>query len=135
MDTVLTVAIGAVGLGVMILVHESGHFLAARAAGVHVEIFSLGWGKRLIGVQRGGTWYQISWFPFGGYCKMRGDEVLRGGQDTWTPGLTEQGAFFAAGPWQRIAIVAAGPIMGPPGRTPRYTEAELESLRALGYIR
>lgn len=105
-----TGAIGVVGLGVMILVHESGHFLAARAAGVHVEIFSLGWGKRLIGLKRGGTWYQISWFPFGGYCKMRGDEVLRGGLDTWTPGLTEQGAFLAAGPWQRIAIVAAGPI-------------------------
>ncbi len=111
MDTALTVAIGVVGLGVMILVHESGHFLAARAAGVHVEIFSLGWGKRLVGVQRAGTWYQISWFPFGGYCKMRGDEVLRGaGQDEWTPGLTEQGAFFAAGPWQRIGIVAAGPL-------------------------
>ncbi len=107
---VLTVAIGVVGLGVMILVHESGHFLAARAAGVHVEIFSLGWGKRLVGVQRRGTWYQISWFPFGGYCKMRGDEVLRGGADAWTPGLTEHGAFFAAGPWQRIAIVAAGPV-------------------------
>ena len=110
MDTVLTVAFGVVGLGVMILVHESGHFLAARAAGVHVEIFSLGWGKRLVGVQRAGTWYQISWFPFGGYCKMRGDEVMRGGPDAWTPGLTEHGAFFAAGPWRRIAIVAAGPI-------------------------
>ena len=110
MDTVLTIVIGVVGLGVMILVHESGHFLAARAAGVHVEIFSLGWGKRLVGVQRGGTWYQISWFPFGGYCKMRGDEVLRGGPDAWTPGLTEHGAFFAAGPWRRIAIVAAGPV-------------------------
>ena len=107
----LTVAIGVIGLGVMILVHESGHFLAARAAGVHVEIFSIGWGRRLVGVQRGGTWYQISWFPFGGYCKMRGDEVLRGAvQDEWTPGLTEQGAFFAAGPWRRIAIVAAGPL-------------------------
>ncbi len=110
MDTVLTIVIGVVGLGVMILVHEAGHFLAARAAGVHVEIFSLGWGKRLIGLQRGGTWYQISWFPFGGYCKMRGDEVLRGGSDAWTPGLTEHGAFFAAGPWRRIAIVAAGPV-------------------------
>ncbi len=111
MDTVLTVAFGAIGLGVMILVHESGHFLAARAAGVHVEIFSIGWGRRLAGVQRGGTWYQISWFPFGGYCKMRGDEVLRGAAgDDWPQAMTEPGAFFAAGPWRRIAIVAAGPL-------------------------
>ncbi len=111
MDTVLTVAFGVIGLGVMILVHESGHFLAARAAGVHVEIFSIGWGRRLAGVQRGGTWYQLSWFPFGGYCKMRGDEVLRGAAgDDWTPAMTEPGAFFAASPWRRIAIVAAGPL-------------------------
>lgn len=111
MDTVLTVAFGVIGLGVMILVHESGHFLAARAAGVHVEIFSIGWGRRLAGVQRGGTWYQLSWFPFGGYCKMRGDEVLRGAAgDDWTQAATEPGAFFAASPWRRIAIVAAGPL-------------------------
>lgn len=111
MDTVLTVAFGVIGLGVMILVHESGHFLAARAAGVHVEIFSIGWGRRLAGVQRGGTWYQLSWFPFGGYCKMRGDEVLRGAAgDDWTQAMTEPGAFFAASPWRRIAIVAAGPL-------------------------
>lgn len=111
MDTVLTIAFGAIGLGVMILVHEAGHFLAARAAGVHVEIFSIGWGRRLVGVQRGGTWYQLSWFPFGGYCKMRGDEVLRGaaGED-WSQAATEPGAFFAASPWRRIAIVAAGPL-------------------------
>lgn len=111
MDTVLTVAFGAIGLGVMILVHEAGHFLAARAAGVHVEIFSIGWGRRLVGVQRGGTWYQLSWFPFGGYCKMRGDEVLRGAAgDDWTQAMTEPGSFFAASPWRRIAIVAAGPL-------------------------
>lgn len=111
MDTVLTIAFGAIGLGVMILVHEAGHFLAARAAGVHVEIFSIGWGRRLVGVQRGGTWYQLSWFPFGGYCKMRGDEVLRGAAgDDWSQAATEPGAFFAASPWRRIAIVAAGPL-------------------------
>lgn len=111
MDTVLTIAFGAIGLGVMILVHEAGHFLAARAAGVHVEIFSIGWGRRLVGVQRGGTWYQLSWFPFGGYCKMRGDEVLRGAAgDDWSQAINEPGAFFAASPWRRIAIVAAGPL-------------------------
>ena len=115
MDTVLTIAIGVLGIGVMILVHELGHYLAARAAGVHVEIFSIGWGRRLVGVRRGGTWYQISVFPFGGYCKMRGDEVLRGaGREEWTPSTTERslekGAFFAVGPWRRIAIIVAGPL-------------------------
>ena len=81
----LAIAIGVIGLGLMIVIHEAGHFFEARAAGVHVEIFSLGWGRRLAGVKWRGTWYQVSWFPFGGYCKMRGDEVMRGGdQSRWT---------------------------------------------------
>lgn len=115
MYTVLTIMFGVLGIGLMIVVHELGHYMAARAVKVHVEIFSIGWGKRLAGLRRGGTWYQISWFPFGGYCKMRGDEILRGagGEDFASSGAdqsTDEGAFFGVGPWRRIAIIAAGPI-------------------------
>ena len=72
-----TIFFGILGLGIMVLIHELGHFLAAKANGVEVEVFSLGWGRRMVGFERGGTSYQISWFPLGGYCKMKGDEGLR----------------------------------------------------------
>lgn len=107
----VTILFGILGLGIMILVHELGHFLAAKANGVEVEVFSLGWGRRMVGVQHRGTWYQISWFPLGGYCKMKGDSALR---EAWRNDNaafpTEPGSFFAASPWRRIAIIAAGPL-------------------------
>ena len=59
----------------MVFVHELGHFVAAKMNGVAVEVFSLGWGPRMVGFTRGGTTYQISWFPIGGYCKMKGELV------------------------------------------------------------
>ncbi|MGA2611702.1 MAG: site-2 protease family protein, partial [Terriglobia bacterium] len=61
-------------LGLMIFVHELGHFLAAKFFGVRVLVFSLGFGKRLLHLTRGDTDYRISALPFGGYVKMAGDD-------------------------------------------------------------
>ena len=58
----------------MILVHEFGHFAAAKLLGVRVEVFSIGFGKRLLGFRRGDTDYRISALPLGGYVKMTGRE-------------------------------------------------------------
>jgi regulator of sigma E protease len=106
-----TILFGVFGLGFMVFVHELGHFLAARANGVHVDVFSVGWGSKLVGFERNGTTYQISWFPLGGYCKMRGDDALRDasrlGNDA---ALTEPGSFYAAAVWRRITIILAGPL-------------------------
>jgi len=68
-------ALGAMILviGVMILVHEWGHFVIARLFGVRVDIFSIGFGPRLTGWRRGPTDYRISALPIGGYVKMAGD--------------------------------------------------------------
>ena len=63
----------AIGLGVMVLVHEWGHFVVARLFGVRVEVFSIGFGPRLWGVRRGPTDYRISALPLGGYVRMAGD--------------------------------------------------------------
>lgn len=108
---VITILFGILGLGIMVFVHELGHFLAAKANGVQVEVFSLGWGRQMIGYRWRGTTYQISWFPLGGYCKMKGDEGLR---EAWRLGSDEvrqeSGSFFAAGAWRRIAIIVAGPL-------------------------
>jgi regulator of sigma E protease len=59
---------------VLILVHETGHLVAAKKAGIRVEVFSLGMGKRLAGIRVGDTDYRLSLIPFGGYCKMAGED-------------------------------------------------------------
>ncbi len=92
-------------LGVMILVHEFGHFAAAKLLGVRVEVFSIGFGKRLIGFRRGETDYRISILPFlGGYVKMAGENPM----DTHSG---DPGEFMAHPRWHRFIIAAAGPSM------------------------
>ena len=91
-------------LGVMIFVHELGHFLAAKFFGVRVLVFSLGFGKRLLHWTRGDTDYRISALPFGGYVKMAGDD----------PSAERKGEpweFLSKPRWQRFIIVVMGPAM------------------------
>ncbi len=90
-------------LGIMVLVHEFGHFAVAKLCGVRVEVFSVGFGKRLFGIRRGDTDYRLSILPLGGYVKMAGD----------TPGEAptgDPGEFNAHPRWQRVLIVLAGPV-------------------------
>lgn len=99
-------AIGAMILvvGVMVLVHEWGHFIVARLFGVRVDVFSIGFGPRLTGWRRGPTDYRISVLPVGGYVKMAGD----------TPEEERTGApdeFLSKPRWQRALIIVAGPAM------------------------
>jgi regulator of sigma E protease len=117
---ILTIFLGVVGLGLMVFIHELGHFVAAKLAGVRVEVFSLGWGPKLVGFTRGGTSYQISWFPIGGYCKMKGEiapglaggEGAVGAEGAAGAGAlpSEKGSFLSASPWRRIAIAMFGPL-------------------------
>jgi RIP metalloprotease RseP len=64
----------ALVLGVMILVHEWGHFIAARIFGVRVDVFSIGFGPRLFGWKHGATDYRVSALPLGGYVRMAGQD-------------------------------------------------------------
>ena len=91
-------------LGLMIFVHELGHFLAAKFFGVRVLVFSLGFGKRLLHWTRADTDYRISALPFGGYVKMAGD-------DPSAERTGEPGEFLAKPRWQRFVIVVMGPAM------------------------
>jgi regulator of sigma E protease len=91
-------------IGVMILVHELGHFWAARAFDVKVDIFSFGFGPRLFGFRRGETDYRFSLFLFGGYVKMAGDQPGEAGAD-------DPRGFLAKARWQRLIIAFAGPFM------------------------
>lgn len=91
-------------LGVMILIHELGHFLAAKLFRVRVLTFSIGFGKRLCGLRSGETDYRISVLPLGGYVKMAGED----------PSETRQGdagEFLSKPRWQRFIIAVMGPSM------------------------
>ena len=108
----MIIVYGLLGLGLVILVHEAGHFLAARAVGIEVEVFSIGWGKKLIGFRRGATEYRISMVPLGGFAKMKGDTAYRRALEEGHSEIQlEEHSFFSATPWQRIIVAAAGPVM------------------------
>lgn len=90
-------------LGVIIFVHEAGHLLVAKAFGMKVLAFSLGFGKRLFGWKVGETDYRISLVPLGGYVKLSGEEP---GDSTDDPR-----DFLNQPRWQRILVYLAGPLM------------------------
>jgi regulator of sigma E protease len=91
-------------LGVLIFVHEFGHFLAARIAGVSVLKFSLGFGPQIFGKKIGETEYVLSWIPLGGFVKLLGES----GNEELSP-EEEKRSFCKQSVWKRIMIVLAGP--------------------------
>jgi regulator of sigma E protease len=93
-------------LGLLIFVHELGHFAVARFFGVRVETFSLGFGKKIFSFKRGDTTYAISLIPLGGYVKMYGDDPTAD-----VPEAEKKHAFLHKPVMQRIWIVLAGPLM------------------------
>ena len=108
---IVTIVLGLIGLGIVIIFHELGHFFAARAMGVEVEAFSVGWGPRLAGFTRGGTEWRFSVFPIGGYCKMKGEESFRRALEEKAPELPrESGTYYGAAPWRRVIIAISGPL-------------------------
>ena len=89
-------------LGIMVLVHEFGHYAAAKLLGIRVEVFSIGFGTRLFGFTSGDTDYRVCALPLGGYVKMSGDQ----------PGqvATDPGDFNAHPRWHRVIVALAGPV-------------------------
>ena len=128
MDLLLGVALV---LGVMILVHEWGHFIAARMCGVRVDVFSIGFGPRLFGWKRGATDYRVSALPLGGYVRMAGQDPseIDSAHSTALPGKGKDEKTYAPYPqlqelvkgapdelvskprWQRAIISFAGPLV------------------------
>jgi regulator of sigma E protease len=103
-DFLISVAAVAVVLGFMILIHEFGHYAVAKLLGVRVEVFSIGFGKRLLGYRKGDTDYRISAIPLGGYVKMSGENPM----DERTGDPAE---FMSHSRWHRFLIAIAGPTM------------------------
>jgi regulator of sigma E protease len=91
-------------LGVMIVIHEFGHFIVAKFFGIRVDVFSVGFGKRLWGVKKGDTDYRVSLIPLGGYVKMAGENL-----DEQRTGAPYE--FMSKPKWQRLCVAVAGPAM------------------------
>src|SRR3990172_2467458 len=92
-----------IALGLLIFVHELGHFLLAKRAGVGVKKFSLGFGPKLIGKKWGETEYVISAFPLGGYVKLEGENPDEKAEN-------KEKSFNEKPPLVKLSVVAAGPI-------------------------
>ena len=111
-SSVLSILIGFLGIGIMILVHEIGHMLAARACGIKVEALSFGLGPALFRWGKKDTKYIVRAIPFGGSCKMSGgDDILNAiSQKKKHIESYEDGSIWSVGPLKRIIAYAAGPL-------------------------
>jgi regulator of sigma E protease len=103
-NAVIAIVSVTIVLGIVIFVHEWGHFIAAKLSGIRVDVFSFGFGPRIFGVKRGDTDYRLSALPFGGYVRMAGDNPVeeRTGADY---------EFLSKPRWVRMIIAVAGPTM------------------------
>ncbi len=101
----------AIVLGIMVVVHELGHFIAAKLCGVRVEAFAIGFGKRLFGFVHNGTDYCVNLIPLGGYVKMTNETPEVGGATNAAPQSSDDPGDFQNHPrWQRTIIAVAGPV-------------------------
>ncbi len=101
MSTAVTILLTVLLFGILIFLHEFGHFFTAKLFGIRVNEFALGMGPKLFSFTRGETEYSLRPFPIGGYCAMEGED-----EDSSDPK-----AFGAQAAWKRIIVVAAGAIM------------------------
>ena len=96
-------------VGLIVIVHELGHFVVAKLCGVRVEAFSFGFGPRLFGFKYGDTDYKVCLLPLGGFVKMTGENLTEevGRRNR----LADPAAFTSHPRWQRMLIGLAGPVV------------------------
>lgn len=100
MSKLISILVGILIFCLIVVIHELGHMIIAKANGINVPEFQVGFGPKLCSFKKGGTEYSLRAIPFGGACRMLGED---GGSD-------EEGAFTTKGPWARFATIFAGPF-------------------------
>jgi regulator of sigma E protease len=100
-----SIIVTIIGLGVLIAAHEFGHLLVAQAMGMRVEVYSIGFGKRVWGFKRGDTDYRLSMIPLGGYCRIAGFTIDDPAAHDWS----DPGSYVNKPAWKRFLVIAAGP--------------------------
>jgi len=95
---------------ILVLIHEFGHYYAAKKSGVYVEEFGFGFPPRAIGKKIGETLYSINWIPLGGFVKLFGEEYHEGLKDKGEK-IPKHRAFVNKKPWQKTVIIVAGVVM------------------------
>jgi regulator of sigma E protease len=100
-----TILVFAFVFGILVFVHEFGHFFMAKMVGIRVEVFSWGYGKRLVGIKKGETDYRISMIPLGGFVKFSGEEVLEEKREM------DSRDFMAKTRWERLLVLVMGSVM------------------------
>ncbi|MCH9625730.1 MAG: hypothetical protein S4CHLAM123_09090 [Chlamydiales bacterium] len=108
--TVLYFVLAAAALGVLVFIHELGHYFVAKKTGMIVEIFSIGFGRPILKWRLNNVNWQLGWLPFGGYVKIKGMELTKKDKDTYIEPHEIPNGFFAQSPWKRIAVALAGPF-------------------------
>lgn len=111
LSVIVQIILGILGLSIVVLIHEGGHYIASRIAGIEVETFSIGFGRRIAGFKKGRTDYRISLIPLGGYCRFHGEQSFRKAIEEkldYIPG--NQGEFYNASPFKRIFVSFSGPL-------------------------
>jgi len=112
----IKILIGLFGLGIVVFVHELGHFLAARLVRIDVEAFSIGWGKPILKKKIGAVEYRLGMFPVGGYCKMKGnsdygtDDYKEAWENMKNGIEPDRSTFLGASPLSRIVVSLGGPL-------------------------
>lgn len=107
----MTFVYGIIGLGVIVFIHELGHFIAARIVGVKVETFSIGMGPVLLHKTIKGTDYRLSLIPIGGYCGMKGEKSFQEAIETGASEIQgEPDSFYGIKPLKRAFIAFCGPF-------------------------
>ncbi|MBU1117590.1 site-2 protease family protein, partial [Patescibacteria group bacterium] len=101
----MDILIFVLALSILVLVHEFGHFFAAKITGVRVEEFGLGLPPRIVGKERWGTIWSLNWLPIGGFCKLFGEDPDEKGA------TREKNSFLSKNAWEKGLIVLGGVIM------------------------
>lgn len=109
--TIVYFILAALVLGILVLVHELGHLLAAKLVGIEVESFSIGFGPALLKRRWGKIEYRIGVIPFGGYVRIKGmDKPTKNGHTNQLSVYDVPNGFFSKSPWKRIFVLSAGPL-------------------------